>query len=57
MKKLVIAACIATLCVASLAYAQDEISQTNALGLGWNQCGTTAANAIGAQNVNFACGA
>jgi len=53
MKKFALATCIAALCVASLAHAQAEISQPNALGLGWTGCST--ANPVGAAAITFAC--
>src|SRR5256885_1212007 len=53
MKKVALVTCIAALCTASLAWAQDEVSATNPLGLGWTACSAT--NPVGAQNVSFAC--
>jgi len=53
MKKFALATCIASLSVASLAYGQAEISETNALGLGWTGCSTT--NPVGLANIAFAC--
>lgn len=53
MKKFALATCIASLCVASLAYGQAEISQTNPLGLGFGTCSTL--NPVGLANVTFAC--
>jgi hypothetical protein len=53
MKKFILTTCVAALCVASAAMAQDEISLTNGLGLGWTACSAT--NPVGALNVTFAC--
>ena len=53
MKKIALATCIASLCLASLAWAQAEVSETNALGLGWTAC--TTANPVGTADVVFAC--
>jgi hypothetical protein len=53
MKKFALATCIAALCVASLAHAQAELNEPNALGLGWSACTTTNPN--GTPNFNFLC--
>src|SRR5262245_61124560 len=53
MKKFALATCIASLCVASLAWGQAEVSQPNALGLGWTGCST--AQPFGLANTAFAC--
>ena len=53
MKKIALLTCIASLCTASLAMAQAEVSETNPLGLGWTGC--SSANPVGAADVTFAC--
>jgi len=56
MKKVALIACVAALCCASFAWAQDEISATNPLGMGWTACAASP-NQFGLQNVSFACAA
>src|SRR5262245_59022606 len=54
MKKFALATCIAAMCVASVASAQQpDITVTNGLGLGWGACSTT--NPLALANQNFAC--
>lgn len=55
MKKIALTICIASLCLASLAWAQAEVNETNALGLGWTAC--SSANPVGAADVAFLCAA
>ena len=54
MKKIPLSVCIAMLLAVSLAHAQDEeITEPNPIGLGWDGCST--ANPVGKANVSFAC--
>lgn len=54
MKKFALATCIAALCAASVANAQQpDVEQANALGLGWTACSTL--NPVGALNFAWGC--
>ena len=53
IKAITLATCVALLCVTSIARGQTEISEPNALGLGWTGCST--ANPVGAASISFAC--
>ena len=54
MKKIAFAICGAALCVASVASAQDDVTLSNPLGLGWGGC--SSLNPVPGANRNFLCG-